>query len=76
MLAGALFRQCWGSAQAPSLSAVHLQDMLVLEFSEILFPWKCSFLELASSLAGTHPFVLLMYRTDVAFQTLHFYGLE
>lgn len=50
--------------------------MLVLEFSEILFPWKCSFLELASSLAGTHPFVLLMYRTDVAFQTLHFYGLE
>jgi len=50
--------------------------MFLLEFSEILFPWNCSFLELASSVAGTKPFLCLMCCTEVVFLKLYFSHLE
>lgn len=39
--------------------------VLLPEFSEILFPWNCGFLELASSMAGTKPFLCLMHCSEV-----------
>lgn len=50
--------------------------LLLLEFSEALFPRNCSFLELASSMAGTKLFLCLMYCTEVVFLKLYFSHLE
>lgn len=63
--------ESWNWAEGRSLEKSHSRllacrqlirgHLLLLEFSEILSPWNCSFLEQASRVAGTHPFLYLMY---------------
>lgn len=50
--------------------------VLLPEFSEILFPWNCGFLELVSSVAGTKLFLCLMYCSEVVPLKQHFCPLE
>lgn len=50
--------------------------VLLPEFSQILFPWNCGFLELASSVAGTKPFLCLIYFSEVVSLKQYFCSLE
>lgn len=50
--------------------------LLLPEFSEILFPWNCSSLELASSVAGRKLFLCLMYCSEEVSPKQYFCSLE